>query len=101
MKRTPRHITIEVGGVEEKFLLSTYVSRVFTREKGSDTPDGVSGAFKSNPLESIIRLAEISYNNYPGNDKLTGLEFCTLLDEMDEETIEAPYEVVLIESYRS
>ena len=91
MKRKPRGITIEVGGTDENFLLSTYVSRIFSRTKGSESPDAAANMFASNPFETIIKLAELSYNNYPGNESLDEREICYLLDEMEAEEIEIPY----------
>lgn len=94
MKRTPKHVIIEVEGTKEYFLTSIYVARVFSKDIGGNSPDDLGEAFSKQPLESIMRLSEISYNNYPGNDQLNEMEFSTLVDVMATEEMEVPYEKV-------
>ncbi len=91
MKRKPRGIEIEVNGEPEMFLLSTFVTRSFANSVGSKSPDEAAKAFSANPLETMIKMAEISYNEYPGNEKLDEREICYLLDEMELEDIDVPY----------
>ena len=87
MKRKPREIIVELGGEKEYFIASTYVSRVFSAQAKSDNPDEAAQAYGRNPLETIIKLTQIAYNEHPNNveSPLDDKEICYLIDEISEE----------------
>ena len=96
MKRKPRQIIVNVEGQEEHFLLSTYVSRVFSRNVGSKNPDEAAIAYGANPLETVISMAQIAYNEHPENqgNKLDDQDICFLIDAMELEDCEYEGEIV-------